>query len=125
MKSPPQVHTDLARNERSAFPSFRRNLLQRAEEGRSKQTSRSDRSNRGTLQEATDDLPSRPQSPSSVISAWAKHVGTDRRRFRRDRRPPSGAAPDPPHPFGFGPIGIRLEEVASPCFPVRNVTTPV
>jgi hypothetical protein len=32
MKSPPQVHTDLARNERSAFPSFRRNLLQRAEE---------------------------------------------------------------------------------------------
>jgi hypothetical protein len=67
MKSPPQVHTDLARNERSAFPSFRRNLLQRAEEGRSKQTSRSDRSNRGTLQQATDDLPSRPPSPASVI----------------------------------------------------------
>jgi hypothetical protein len=57
MKSPPQVHTDLARNERSAFPSFRRNLLQRAEEGRSKHTSRSDRSNRGTLQQATDDPP--------------------------------------------------------------------
>ena len=67
MKSPPQVHTDLAGNEPPAFPSFRRNLLQRAEEGRSKQTSRSDRSNRGTLQQATDDLPSRPPSPASVI----------------------------------------------------------
>ena len=67
MKSPPQVHTDLARNERSAFPSFRRKLLQGAEEGCSKQTSRSDRSNRGTLQQATDDLPSGRRRPSSVI----------------------------------------------------------
>ena len=134
MKSPPQVHTDLARNERSAFPSFRRNLLERAEEGRSKHTSRSDRSNRGTLQQATDDLPSRPPSPASVIfvglvpfsirmgrSTWVQIVVALVAIGAPLAEPPLTL----PILFGLGPLGIRLEEVASPCFRVCNVTTLV